>query len=92
MLIDLATPTDRATRIHKITILLVRDIQLGAVSTDQQVRIPGEEGVLVRQSLGHLAELRIQWARKQGDREDYLARMTKLTGTATNPVPRKLKT
>ncbi|GFS31346.1 hypothetical protein Acr_00g0016860 [Actinidia rufa] len=45
-LIDLAILTERATRIRKIAIVLVKDIQSGAVSTNQQVCTPGKEGVL----------------------------------------------
>ncbi|GFY97551.1 hypothetical protein Acr_12g0000920 [Actinidia rufa] len=43
-----AVPFDRAIRIHKIAMVLVRNIQPGAVSTDQQVRTPSEERVLLR--------------------------------------------
>ncbi|GFY85663.1 hypothetical protein Acr_04g0004010 [Actinidia rufa] len=86
MLIELIELSDRAIRIHKIVIVLVRDIQLGAVSTDHQVFILGKEGVMVCQSLGHLAELRIRWARKPRDVDDHLAGMTKLTGAAITQV------
>ncbi|GFZ02317.1 hypothetical protein Acr_15g0009250 [Actinidia rufa] len=75
-----------------IAIELVRDIQLGALSTSQQVRTPSEEGVSVCRSLGHLAKLKIQWARKLGDGEDHLIEMTELTSVAISLLSRKLKT
>ncbi|GFS36114.1 hypothetical protein Acr_00g0044140 [Actinidia rufa] len=82
ILINLAIPSDQVIRIRRIAIVLVRDIQLGAVSSDQQVHTPGEEGVLVCWNLDHLAELKIRWVRKLRDGEDHLAGMTKLIGIA----------
>ncbi|GFZ03403.1 hypothetical protein Acr_16g0000270 [Actinidia rufa] len=69
-------------KICKITKVLVRGIQLGAVSTDQQVHTPSEEGVMVCRSLGHQTELRIRWVRKPEDGKDHLVGMTKLIDTA----------
>ena len=82
MLIDLVVLSDQAIKICRIAIMLVRDIQPGAISTNQQVCTLGEEGVLVCWSLCHLAELRIRWARKLGDGEDHLIGMTELTSAA----------
>ena len=59
ILIDLAVLTDQVTRIRIIIMVLVKDIQPGAISIGQQVCTPDEEGVLMCQSLGHLTELRI---------------------------------
>ena len=78
MLITLAALTDRVTRIPKVTIALVGDIQVGAVHTDRQVCTPGVEGVLSCQSLDHLAELRTQLTKRPRGAGDHLARMTEL--------------
>ena len=60
ILIDLTALTNRAIRICITVVVLVRDIQPGAVNIDQQVHTLGVKGVLVCRSLGHLVELRIQ--------------------------------
>ena len=57
MLINLTVLSNRAIKICRITIVLVKDIQPGAVNTDQQVHTLEEEGVLVCRSLNHLAKL-----------------------------------
>ena len=82
MLIDLVVLTDQAIKICRIAIVLVKDIQIGVVNTDQQVCTPNEEGVLVCRSLNHLDELKIQWMRKPGDGEDHFTEMTEYTSTA----------
>ncbi|GFZ08936.1 hypothetical protein Acr_20g0007440 [Actinidia rufa] len=79
-----------AIRICIIAIVLVRDIQLGVVSTDQQVCNPGEEGVMVCQSHGHITKLRIRRARKLERGEDHLTKMIELIGVMISP-PQKIK-
>ena len=90
MLTDLAILTDQVNRIQKITIVLIRDIQLGVSNTDQRVCTLGEEGVLSCQSLGHLAKLRIQRARKLGEEECHLTEMTRRPGKSTTERIRDL--
>ncbi|GFZ16789.1 hypothetical protein Acr_26g0000590 [Actinidia rufa] len=81
-----------ATKTHRIAIVLVKDIHLEAISIDRQVCTPSKEEALVCWSLGHLAELMIQWTRKLGAREDHLAGTIELTGVKISPLPKKLKT
>ena len=76
MLTDLAVFIDWVTKIRKVTIVLVRGIQPRVVHVGQQACTLGEEGILSCQSFSHLAKLRIWRARKLGEEEDHLARMT----------------
>ena len=88
MLIDLAILTNRATRIRKIIIVLVKDIQQGAVITSQRVYTPNKEGVLICLSHGCLAELRMRHVRELGCMEDHLIEMTEYTDIKISPLPR----
>ena len=58
MLIDLVILIDQAIMICRIIILLVKDIQQGAINTSRQVYTLDEEEVLVYMSLVCLAELK----------------------------------
>ncbi|GFZ21347.1 hypothetical protein Acr_29g0005090 [Actinidia rufa] len=79
--IDLAVLSDRAIKIRRIVIVLVMDIQQGAVSSSRQVYTPDEEGVLVYLSLGRL-----------GGMGDHLVGMTEYTDAEISPLPKNLKT
>ncbi|GFY94118.1 hypothetical protein Acr_09g0005640 [Actinidia rufa] len=70
---------------------MVRGIQSGVGSTDQQACTPGEEGVLSYQSLRHLAELRTRLAMRPRDVGDHLTEMIELMGVATNALIRQTK-
>ncbi|GFS32989.1 hypothetical protein Acr_00g0025750 [Actinidia rufa] len=92
MLIYLASFADRVTKIPKVAIALVGDIQPGAVHNDWQVCTLGVEGVLSCRSLGHLAKLRTQLTKRPRGAGDHLARMTELIGALKSPPPRKSRT
>ena len=77
-LVDPAILSSRATRIHRIIRVLVRDILRGDVNTNLRVYSPKEEGVLKYLNLNHLAELRTRQARKRRDVEDHLAETSTL--------------
>ena len=92
MLIDLAAFANRASRILRVAIELVKDIHLGAVHTGQQVCTPNTKRVLLCRTLGHLAELSTRREKRLGDMGDHLIGMTKLINATISPPPRKLKT
>ena len=60
MLIDLVVLISQVIRIHRIIIVLVKDIQQRAISTSQRVYTLDEEGVMLYPNLDCLAEL---WTR-----------------------------
>ena len=80
------------SQIIQATTTLVKGIQLGDKDANCQVCTPGEERVILCQSLGPQAKLIILRVRKSRKEEGLLTRMTQRTGAKISLPPRRLRT
>ena len=76
----------------KVAIASARGTQLGVRDADRQVCTSGKEGVMLRRSLSHLAEVTILRVKKPREEEAHLAEMTRYPGAKISSAPRKLRT